>query len=211
MSSNMLRPYLFLWAFLVAALGSTVILAWLLEYPPVITTTASQAALDAVTKSLLLYGQLPTTASSYAKVMSPGSVVIWRLEVWFSSAASMVGYVGLAASGLANRRLRKVLGDYAYELLVSSKGSGTRLRMLKVLNRPSTRYSLVRELGMDWKEVERNLSLLVDAGLVKAFREDGKLMYMITNDGVRALEVIEGLSTLDPLRSLDRLFGDASK
>jgi DNA-binding MarR family transcriptional regulator len=86
--------------------------------------------------------------------------------------------------------------DYSiFRLMVRMRGASTRVRMLRSLERPMNRYQLARELGIDWKTVDRNIELLKSHGLILESQGGaGERFYTLSPYGQKLLALLEQLS-----------------
>jgi predicted transcriptional regulator len=57
---------------------------------------------------------------------------------------------------------------------------------------PKTRQDIAKELGIDWKEVNRNLHILIKSNLMKIIYENSKTkMYGLTSYGESIVNIIK--------------------
>lgn len=82
-----------------------------------------------------------------------------------------------------------------FELFVRMRGGVTRLRLLNALAVPRDRLQLARELGLDWKAVDRHVRILGKYGFIRENVAYGKVkMYGLTAMGRVLLELMSELS-----------------
>jgi|BEDMetMinimDraft_2_1075160.scaffolds.fasta_scaffold01216_2 predicted transcriptional regulator len=78
-----------------------------------------------------------------------------------------------------------------YEYLFKLRGGKSRLKILTLLTSPRTRQDIAKELKMDWKEVDRNLSILMTLNLVTVAYSSPKIkVYTLTDYGKSILSKI---------------------
>lgn len=81
-----------------------------------------------------------------------------------------------------------------FNLMMRMRGGASRLAILKLLTAPKHRNELSELAGFDWKEVDRQLGLLQNYGLVTKYAESGSVkLYIITKQGELLLTLIEKL------------------
>jgi DNA-binding transcriptional ArsR family regulator len=86
-----------------------------------------------------------------------------------------------------------------FRLLVRTKGGKSRARLLKTLMLPKDRMQLSRDLGLDWKAVDRHLRVLQEFGLI---REEVNVqanirLFGLTKVGEILLNVLEKMEELE--------------
>lgn len=78
------------------------------------------------------------------------------------------------------------------------KGGRTRLKLLEQLSVPKDRMQLARELGVDWKSVDRHVEVLQKHGFVQEVLAYGNVrLYKLTSMGIVLLQLIDDLSKLE--------------
>jgi DNA-binding transcriptional ArsR family regulator len=114
-------------------------------------------------------------------------------------AALITGALGmLAFKGYVRRVWSRNYFDYdVFRLVVRMRGASTRQRILRQLVQPMNRYQLARELGMDWKSVDRHVDLLLRHGLLETVEGSGERAYRLSERGRKLLELLEELSEID--------------
>ncbi len=92
--------------------------------------------------------------------------------------------------------------DYdTFKLLVRMRGGRTRVNLLRSLGEQKNKLQLAKELGMDWKAVDRNIRILLKYGLIRESESSGKVKYYsLTPDGRKVLELLEELNNTGGLR-----------
>lgn len=115
---------------------------------------------------------------------------------WVSLASWAAVAAALAYKGVVRHLWSKSMFDYSiFRLMVRMRGASTRVRMLRSLERPMNRYQLARELGIDWKTVDRNIELLKSHGLILEIQGGaGERFYTLSPYGKKLLELLEQLS-----------------
>ncbi|MDT7877777.1 MAG: winged helix-turn-helix domain-containing protein [Candidatus Caldarchaeales archaeon] len=115
---------------------------------------------------------------------------------WISLASWAAVAATLAYKGVVRHLWSKSMFDYSiFRLMVRMRGASTRVRMLRSLERPMNRYQLARELGIDWKTVDRNIELLKSHGLILESQGGaGERFYTLSPYGQKLLDLLEQLS-----------------
>lgn len=77
------------------------------------------------------------------------------------------------------------------------------------MENPRHRLELSELTGFDWKEVDRQLNLLLSYGLVTIYAESGSMkMYRLTEQGRLLLKLVEGLSSRKPKSPIEPSVGE---
>ncbi len=121
-------------------------------------------------------------------------------------AAAITGALGmLAFKGYVRRVWSRNYFDYdVFRLVVRMRGASTRRRILKQLVQPMNRYQLARELGIDWKSVDRHVDLLLGHGLLETVEGSGERAYRLSERGRRLLELLEEMAAIEGDTSSER-------
>jgi DNA-binding transcriptional ArsR family regulator len=81
-----------------------------------------------------------------------------------------------------------------FELLVTSRGAGTRINMLRALHEPKDRLQLARELGLSWRAIDRHMGILKAHELVNTQIAYGRVkVYSASVIGTRVLSLVRGI------------------
>ena len=105
----------------------------------------------------------------------------------------------LAFKGIVKRIWCRSKLDYeVFKLLAKMRGSPTRVRILRLLEKPMNRLMLAKELGLDWKAVDRHVEVLEKKDLIQRLgtRKGRGELYILTEKGRTALELLEKLNAL---------------
>jgi len=99
---------------------------------------------------------------------------------------------------LINDNLKNIIKDNRiYNLLFNSRGSKNRVKILMSLTTPKTRQDIAKELGIDWKEVDKNLRILIKSNLMKIIYENSKTKrYGLTSYGESIVNIIKNIRNL---------------
>ena len=82
-----------------------------------------------------------------------------------------------------------------FELFVRMRGGKTRVKLLNSLLIPKDRFQLARELGLDWKAVDRQVMMLNKFGFVCEQRAYGRVrIYELTSVGKMLLRLFQNLN-----------------
>ena len=128
--------------------------------------------------------------------------------LFFTSAYAALGSWTFIVATLAFKGLVKHLWcrsklDYeVFKLLVRMRGSPTRVRILRLLEKPMNRLMLARQLKLDWKAIDRHVKVLEKKELIQRLgtRKGRGELYILTDKGRTALELLEKLNALQACR-----------
>ena len=82
-----------------------------------------------------------------------------------------------------------------FELFVRMRGGKTRVKLLNSLLIPKDRFQLANELGLDWKAVDRHMSMLDKCGFVREQAAFGRVrIYELTTMGKMLLKLLQNLN-----------------
>ena len=86
-----------------------------------------------------------------------------------------------------------------FKLLLRTKGGNSRTELLKALLTPKDRMQLSKELGIDWKAIDRHLKVLQKFGLIQeeADMKANRKRFVITKIGQMLLNVLEEMKELE--------------
>lgn len=83
-----------------------------------------------------------------------------------------------------------------YDIMNRMRGSNSRLTLLRNMVEPRHRQELSELTGIDWKEVDRELSILATYGLVQTYVQSGSVkLYQVTEQGRVLLRLMDDLQT----------------
>lgn len=149
-------------------------------------------------------------SSVISSTTGPASVppppVSGPLEIFwtYSPPFSIIGWavVGLATfqgRGKRQNRFRKAFVQQGfsadiYNLMMGMRGGSSRLALLRTLEAPRHRNELSEMTGIDWKEVDRQVGVMENYGLVKVYAESGTVkLFQITEQGRLLLKFVDEL------------------
>jgi DNA-binding transcriptional ArsR family regulator len=148
--------------------------------PPSTTTVTTSSTTSSVTSSTTTIVASTTTFPTTKKSGPLATFVNYSLEY------AAGGWSATALTFLLSRR-RSEDQD-----LFEGRGGGTRVEILLSLEVPRHRNEISSLTGVDWKEVDRNLDLLIRAGLVKVFAKTGRItIYSLTEKGEQILRELK--------------------
>jgi len=132
--------------------------------------------------------------------------------LFITSAYTALGSWMFIAATLAFKGIVKHLWcrsklDYeVFKLLVRMRGSPTRTKILRLLEKPMNRLMLARKLGLDWKAVDRHIKVLEEYGLIQKVNVEKKRgePYALTDKGKTALELLNKLNAFDDSNDRDK-------
>jgi DNA-binding HxlR family transcriptional regulator len=170
---------------------------------------SSLKAFRVILSSLVAFSLLETSLAILGSASSGGPLqngntgaywVFWS----FAPQLAVTGWFVVGATVLFGRSGRGIFarkgfeGD-VYKLMVKMRGSGSRLSLLRNLEKPSHRFELAEVTGLDWKEVDRQLKVLKNFGLVQVLAESGTVkIYEMTEQGRVLIKLIDDLSKGKP-------------
>jgi DNA-binding transcriptional ArsR family regulator len=106
------------------------------------------------------------------------------------------GRIGGRRSQVKNMFEKMGFGSEVYDLMIGMRGSGSRLSLLQQMESPKHRLELSELTGIDWKEVDRQISVLEKYGLVKVYAQSGTVkLYQVTEHGKLLLNLVAELNS----------------
>lgn len=184
------RFYTAAWVALLIA-GSGLIATW------AVGTTSLQEAPEVTVQRAVPEESVPQDGT--LSVFVPGGAAV-QLAIGVSALSGALGM--LAFKGYVRRVWSRNYFDYdVFRLVVRMRGAVTRQRILRQLQQPMNRHQLARELGMDWKSVDRHVDLLMRHGLLEPVEGSGERAYRLSERGRRLLELLEEFDELERGRS----------
>ena len=169
--------------------------------------------------SLLVFASFWTLISIIAAVGGGSNIQVGGLHFPTSSTNPLFAYsIPLAGTGwvaiglvlfqgrIGGRRshvksMFEKLGfeSEVYDLMIGMRGSGSRLSLLQNMESPRHRLELSELTGIDWKEVDRQISILEKYGLVKVYAQSGTvILYQATEHGKLLLNMVAELDSKSP-------------
>ena len=103
-------------------------------------------------------------------------------------------------------------------LFAGSVGAKNRIRIMSVLRkRPSNRYQLSTELGLEFKGIQHHIEVLEENNLVKKTRNQSRMTYYVSelfmHNEILFDEIIDRLKTLHDIskdEDIEHITGEAS-
>ncbi len=78
---------------------------------------------------------------------------------------------------------------------ITMRGGGSRITLLENMETPKNRLELSELTGIDWREVDREVSILEKYGLVKIYAQTGTVkMYQVTEQGKLLMNLVGELN-----------------
>ena len=132
----------------------------------------------------------------------------WQPNTWLLGSSRGGGWVvvgavllqGRIAGGFRRSRVKSLFasrgfGPDVYDLMVTMRGGGSRITLLENMETPRNRLELSELTGIDWREVDREISILEKYGLVKIYAQTGTVkMYQVTEQGKLLMNLVGELS-----------------
>lgn len=79
--------------------------------------------------------------------------------------------------------------------MITMRGGGSRITLLENMETPKNRLELSELTGIDWREVDREVSILEKYGLVKIYAQTGTVkMYQVTEQGKLLMNLVGELN-----------------
>lgn len=143
----------------------------------------------------------PVLSGGHLERISPNPIFAYSVPI-SATAWIAVGLFTLQGrlSGLRRSSIRGIFAKRGfepdvYDLMVGMRGSGSRVSLLQNLDSPRHRLELAERTGIDWKEVDRQISVLERYGLVKVYAQSGTVkLYQVTESGKLLLKLIAELN-----------------
>jgi len=138
---------------------------------------------------------------------SPGGPLsfFWQYSIpfsifgWAFVSLSIVGGQRHRKSQLKSLFAKRGFSGEVYDLMIGMRGGNSRLALLRGMQEPRHRQELADITGIDWKEVDRQITVLERYGLVKMYAQSGTVqVYHITEQGKLLLNLITDLQSPRP-------------
>jgi DNA-binding transcriptional ArsR family regulator len=141
------------------------------------------------------------------QIQSPSGPQLVFLVLWKNSIA--LSFTSWAVLGITffrqgiSRRWRSLGFDRdVFRLMVTMRGARSRLTILRYLNEPRHKTELSNLSGLNWKEVDRQLNLLLRFGLVTLHARSGSVkIYRLSEQGKLLMKLIIELKESAPTNS----------
>ena len=152
-------------------------------------------SITAVAANAELGGTIPTAPGGPLGFFWVNSVPL-GLAGW-----SAVGLVTAGAHFGRKSRARSLFAargfeGQVYDLMIGMRGGGSRLALLRSMQEPRHRQELAVLTGIDWKEVDREVTVLEKYGLVKVYAQSGSVrMYQVTEQGRLLMKMVDDLQS----------------
>jgi hypothetical protein len=115
-------------------------------------------------------------------------------------AVCLVLFQGRMAGGFRRSRVKSLFasrgfGPDVFDLMITMRGGGSRITLLENMETPKNRLELSELTGIEWREVDREVSILEKYGLVKIFAQTGTVkMYQVTEQGKLLMNLVGELN-----------------
>jgi predicted transcriptional regulator len=132
---------------------------------------------------------LPPTPPSSTNPTAFGIQDAFVLLAHNSTALTSSGWLVVAGLWMWKGRVRSKWTSLGFDsdvfrLFVRMRGAGNRFRLLKALENPKDRFQVAKELGLQWKAVDRQIQILLRNGLISERTAYGKVkMFELTSLG----------------------------
>jgi hypothetical protein len=155
-------------------------------------STSISIALPITTQPIEEISSLPVTLNTELLLSICISLSSWLLTAIFAAA----GRRGRRAP-LMNYFIKSGFDEDLYELFIKKRGKEARLRILKSLVTPKHRMQISRETGIDWKEVDRQVRILLEHNPISVFGSFSSItLYRLTDYGTSLLHLLENSTML---------------
>ena len=115
-------------------------------------------------------------------------------------AVGAVLFQGRITGGVRRSRVKSLFASRGFppdvfDLMVTMRGGVSRITLLENMETPRNRLELSELTGIDWREVDREVSILEKYGLVKIYAQSGTVkMYQVTEQGKLLRSLVEELA-----------------
>jgi len=115
------------------------------------------------------------------------------------AAVGAVLFEGRVTGGFRRSRVKSLFasrgfGPDVFDLMITMRGGGSRITLLENMETPRNRLELSELTGIDWREVDREVSILEKYGLVKIYAQSGTMkLYQVTEQGKLLMNLVEEL------------------
>lgn len=156
--------------------------------------------------SALGLGQLQTSSSSQNAVQT----IFWRNSLPLAASSWTVLCVTFFRQGISRRWRSLGFDRDVFRLMVTMKGARSRLTLLNYLSEPRHKSELSTLTGLDWKEVDRELTVLLRFGLISLHIQSGSVkIYKLSEQGRLLLKLVEEVSGTRTMQVALRSSADA--
>ncbi len=134
---------------------------------------------------------------NYANLMQALSATQSRIWIGYATAAAafwILSVYSVLHLSRGNRRdwKREGFDESTIGLMTEKRGALSRMRILEVLRNPRHRGYISDVTGIDWREVDREVRLMQNLGLVEIQTRQGRSnLYGVTGKGGVALNLLE--------------------
>jgi hypothetical protein len=147
----------------------------------------------------VLSGPSPPLPSGSNSLPVPGQLL--DTLRWFSTLAAPISWTGVISLWMWRGRVRskwKELGfdRDVFQLMTRMRGAATRLAVLEALVTPADRLQLAKKLGLDWKAIDNQVSILLRYNLICEKEAFGKVrIYSVSENGKKLLRLMKKIDT----------------
>jgi DNA-binding transcriptional ArsR family regulator len=147
-----------------------------------------------------VYGPTPNQTITQSSFL-----FFWGNSPYFSATGWVIIGVTFFRKGISKKWRELGFDKEVFDLMVKARGALSRLTLLSYLDQPRHRSELTALSGLDWKEVDRELSLLIRFGLISLYVESGSVkIYKLSEQGRVILRLVEELGTRTHPREIAR-------
>lgn len=147
---------------------------------------------------------VPTDQLAPRPVSTPLVSVVSSLEdSSFVTAPVSWLFVGIGAL-IWRGKTRALWQEYGFDkdvfrLLLKMRGGSSRVKLLKALLVPKDRLQLAKEIGLDWKTVDRHTKMLQEYGLIQEQVNVGRniRLYTLTKVGEMLLNILDKMEEFE--------------
>ncbi len=128
--------------------------------------------------------------------------VFWKNAYLLATGSWAILGVSFLRQGISQRWRSLGFEREVFNLMVAMKGAQSRWILLNYLYEPRHRSELSTLTGLDWKEVDREITILLRFGLVSLHVQSGSVkIYRLTDHGRLLLKLIDEVRKFPPIRS----------
>jgi len=126
--------------------------------------------------------------------------VFWKNSYSLAAVSWAVLGISFFRQGISRRWRSLGFDRNVFQLMVTMRGAQSRLALLNYLSEPKHKTELSKLSGLDWKEVDRELNLLLRFGLISLHAQSGSVkIYRLSEQGKLLLKLILELKQKTPM------------
>ena len=159
-----------------------------------VASTAYSIFLVFTFHSTVVYGHLTFSQASEAVVRQPSFLIPISMGIigWLTTVYEVLTIGQREFPKTLRKKMLRVGFDNNIYKMFSGRGGDRRIAIMGALDTPKLRNEIANITNTDWKEVDRNVKILVSVNLVKIEYSHGSLsVYRLTESGRELLDIIQ--------------------